>query len=240
MPLGNAAASLSPLSLSALCLPHLSPPHVASTTRSWPTLALVSGRAEVAHRSPVWAPGQHRVFNMEGPQAAAHTGDKCGERAGGRPGEGAEMSPALLWESFCPRCPALGLLCLVLYIFSSIVRLPAPDRGREFIFSTLPSLIYPNKFLLQDEVGSWNFCPLSHPLGSGTDVPAPMHTFAALCGNSMTQLFSRLLASRFPHPLGPFRDFKVRKGRGLSSIPWEAEAVSQTADLSFYSALTTS
>lgn len=43
----------------------------------------------------------------------------------------------------------------------------------------------------------------------------------------MTQLFSRLLASHFPHPPGPLGDFKVRKGHGLRFISWEAEALSQ-------------
>lgn len=39
----------------------------------------------------------------------------------------------------------------------------------------------------------------------------------------MTQLFSRLLASDFPHPPGPIGDFKVSKGQRLRAVPWEAE-----------------
>lgn len=44
----------------------------------------------------------------------------------------------------------------------------------------------------------------------------------------MTQLFSRLLASDFPHPPGPIRDSKVRKGQRLRFVPWEAEPLSFT------------
>lgn len=78
----------------------------------------------------------------------------------------------------------------------------------------LPSLIYPYKLLLRDEIWPLEFrASCLTRRAPGTDMPAPIHTFTVLCGNSMTQLFSRLLASRFPHPPGPLGDFKVGKGQ---------------------------
>lgn len=70
-------------------------------------------------------------------------------------------------------------------------------------------------------------CCLTHQ-ATGTYVPAPEHSCAELCGNSVTQLFSRLLASRFPHPPGLLGDFKVGKGLRQGFISWEAASPSQT------------
>lgn len=119
-------------------------------------------------------------------------------------------------------------------------RFPAPiDDGRRLV-SALPPHIYPYKLLLRDRIGPRNFAPRLTHRALGTDLPSPMHTFAVLCGNSMTQLFSRLLASHFPHPPGPLRDFKVRKGHSLRFPPWEAEPLSKgdtAMTISFYSPL---
>ncbi|KAF6734058.1 hypothetical protein FQA47_011462 [Oryzias melastigma] len=53
----------------------------------------------------------------------------------------------------------------------------------------------------------------------GTCMPAPEHSCAELCGNSVTQLFSRLLASHFPHPPGLLGDFKKEKSEEGDRIP---------------------
>lgn len=96
-------------------------------------------------------------------------------------------------------------------------------------FLAFPSQIYPYKLLLQDQNEPSEFsAPCLTRWAPGTDVPASIHTLAVLCGNSVTQLFSRLLASHFPHPPGPLGDFKVRKGQRLRFVPWEAEPLSQT------------
>lgn len=105
-------------------------------------------------------------------------------------------------------------------------RFCAPERKHFFLLS-------PHRFILisycfEMKLAFGIFAPCLTRWALGTYVPAPIHTFTVLCGNSMTQLFSRLLASHFPHPPGPLRDFKVRKGHGLRFISWEEEPLSQT------------
>lgn len=72
----------------------------------------------------------------------------------------------------------------------------------------------------------------------GTYVPAPIHVFT-VCGNSMTQLFSRLVASHFPHPPAPLWRFQGQeRARAEIHVLGSRVAVakkSQRAKRSFYS-----
>lgn len=101
------------------------------------------------------------------------------------------------------------------------------DDGSSFLLASPLRFIHIS-YCLKPKLFLGIFAPSLTRWALGTDVPASIHTFAVLCGNSMTQLFSRLLASHFPHPPGPLGDFKVRKGQRLRFIPWEAKPLSQT------------
>lgn len=105
--------------------------------------------------------------------------------------------------------------------------LPSTDEGSSFLLASPRRFIHIS-YCFETERARGISAPRLTRRAPGTDAPASVCALAALCGNSMTRLFSRLLASRFPHPPGPLGDFKVRKGQRLRFIPWEAELLSQT------------
>lgn len=124
-------------------------------------------------------------------------------------------------------CPQSVVLCLgLLCIFPIHVHISSLILKGSHFFS-LPQM-YPYELLLQDEIAPRNFNPLLTSWVLDIDVPLPIKIFAVFCGNSMTQLSNRLLASHFPHPLEPLRDLKVMIGHSLRFTPWEAESFLET------------